>query len=305
MPIPKYETVMLPLLQLLSDGQTRKFGEVVPVLEDEFGLTQEEREQLIPSGRMTTFRSRVHWAAFYITRAELLERPQRGFLRITDRGRAVLAGNPAFLDNEFLNQYEEFRAFRERSGVKARLPEGTTELSSDSELSPEENLEMSYQTLRIQLADDLLIRLRNGSPKFFEQVVVDLLVAMGYGGSRGGVAKAIGRSGDEGIDGIINEDKLGLDVVYVQAKRWTNPVGRPTVQAFTGSLEGQRANKGVLITTSGFTNEARDFVRIIGKRIVLIDGEELASYMIDHDVGVAAASTYVVKRIDNDYFEEE
>jgi restriction system protein len=177
-------------------------------------------------------------------------------------------------------------------------------LPANEQLSPEENLESSYQALRQQLANELLEKLKQGSPQFFEQVVVDLLVAMGYGGSKPNVARAIGKSGDEGIDGVINEDKLGLDVVYIQAKRWSNPVGSPTVQQFTGSLEGKKANKGVLITTSAFTKEAQSFVGLIGKRIVLIDGATLAEFMIDHDVGVTTAATFVVKRIDGDYFEE-
>ncbi|CAN5518340.1 restriction endonuclease [soil metagenome] len=306
MPIPKYETVMLPLLRMLEDGTARKFGDLVLVLEDQFNLDQTEREQMLPRGRITTFRSRIHWAATYMAQAGIVQRPQRGWLQITQRGTDVLARQPQNIDNEFLNQFPEFRDFRARSGVNVSSAGAVLETprSSSNELSPEETLESSYQTLRLQLADDLLDRLRNGSPRFFEQVVVDLLVAMGYGGSRPGVAQAIGRTGDGGIDGVINEDKLGLDVVYVQAKRWANPVGSPTVHGFTGSLEGQRANKGVLITTSTFTKDAREFVHMIGKRIVLIDGQELAGYMIDHDVGVTSAAAYVVKRIDGDYFEE-
>jgi restriction system protein len=249
--IPKYETVMLPWLQLLHDGSEHKFADLVPVLGSQFDLTSEELEQMLPSGRVTTFRSRVHWAATYMAQAGLIRRPQRGWLQLTDRGKDVLAGHPQSIDNGFLNRYPEFREFRARSSVK---PENGGEVSQivapvGVELSPEESLEQSYRTLRLQLAGDLLEKLRTGSSGFFEQVVVDLLVAMGYGGSRPGVAEAIGKSGDGGIDGIIREDKLGLDVVCAQAKRWNGTVGRPEIQAFAGSLDGRKSRKGVFITT--------------------------------------------------------
>jgi restriction system protein len=305
-PVPKYETVMLPLLQLLDDGSARKFGELVPILEDDFKLTQSERDEMLPSGRITTFRSRMHWAATYLVHAGVLKRPQRGWLQLTPRGTDVLASSPQEISNEFLNQFAEFREWRAKSGVNPPSPDNAKvpAIAGPSELSPEETLESSYQVLRLQLADELLEKLLNASPKFFEQVVVDLLVAMGYGGSRYGVATAIGKSGDEGVDGLIKEDKLGLDVVYIQAKRWQGTVGRPAVQAFAGSLMGMQANKGVLITTAKFSKDAKDYVRLISQRIVLIDGEELADHMIDHDVGVTRATTYVVKKIDSDYFEE-
>jgi restriction system protein len=306
MAIPTYETIMLPLLSELADGETRTFGELVPVLESHFLLTESERTEMLPSGRITTFRSRMHWAATYMVHACLLERPQRGRLRLTERGRAVLAGHPAEIDNDFLNQFPEFVEWRAKSGVKppTLAPSNKAAGVGPGELTPEEILESSYQTLRLQLADELLEKLKNSSPAFFEQVVVDLLVAMGYGGSRPGVAQAIGKSGDGGIDGVIKEDKLGLDVVYIQAKRWQGTVGRPEIQKFAGSLMGMKATKGVFITTGSFSKDAELFARSINQRIVLIDGEELAGYLIDHDVGVTSAATYVVKRIDNDYFDE-
>lgn len=298
---------MLPLLSLLDDGQQHKFADLVPVLEGHSELSDSERAEMLPSGRVTTFRSRMHWAATYMAHAGLLQRPHRGWLQLTERGRHVLDERPETIDNKYLNQFREFRDFRRRSGVK--LPEKNEPIGpvvqKIEQLSPVDSLVASYRTLRAQLADDLLQRLRTGSPSFFEQVVVDLLVAMGYGGSRPSVAKAIGKSGDEGIDGIINEDKLGLDVVYIQAKRWVSAVGSPVVHAFIGSLEGKKASKGVLITTSTFTKDAQEFVGRIGKRVVLINGEELAEFMIDHDVGVTVADTYIIKRIDSDYFEEE
>lgn len=297
---------MLPLLQLLSGGEERRFGDLVPILEEQFQLDSDERSQMLPSGRITTFRSRLHWAATYLAHSEILVRPARGWLQITQRGSRVLVDQPKNIDVSFLNQFPEFVQWRAKSGanVERISKNASTKSVSSSALSPEEALESSYRTLRDQLAEDLLLALKSVTPKFFEHIVIDLLVAMGYGGSRLGVAEAIGMSGDGGIDGVINEDKLGLDVVYVQAKRWQDSVGRPTVQAFTGSLEGHHATKGVIITTSTFTKEAVEFVRFINKRVVLIDGERLADYMIDHNVGVSPLSTFIVKRIDNDYFEE-
>ncbi len=306
MTIPSYETIMLPLLTQVADGDTHTFADLVPKLEAYFQLTDSEKSEMLSSGRITTFRSRMHWASTYMAHAGLVERPERGKLRLTDLGKMVLTAHPATINNNFLNQFPAFVEWRAKSGVKPPTTNSVVvpTIGAQNEMTPEEVLEQSHQTLRLQLANDLLDRLRESSPTFFEQVVVDLLVAMGYGGSRSGVATAIGKSGDGGIDGVINEDKLGLDVVYVQAKRWQDSVGRPVVQAFTGSLEGQRASKGVLITTSNFTKEAMEFVKFIGKRIVLIDGQTMAGYMIDHDVGVTRAATYVVKRIDNDYFDE-
>jgi restriction system protein len=216
----------------------------------------------------------------------------------------VLAQQPARIDMAFLSQFPEYMAFRSRSPL---VTNGTTPspVPVDDGSSPEETLEASYLTLRSTLAQDLLDRVKQVSPRFFERLVVDLLVAMGYGGSRRDAGEAIGRSGDGGVDGIINEDRLGLDIVYIQAKRWEQTVSRPEVQAFAGSLEGFRARKGVMITTSSFSQQARDYVGRIEKKIVLIDGEQLAQYLIDYNIGVAEVSRYVVKKLDLDYFEEE
>jgi restriction system protein len=231
----------------------------------------------------------------------MIERTGRGRVSITPRGREVLGSGIQRIDLNYLNQYPEIRAFR--SPAPSKDPVGGT--SDEEVLTPEESLESNYQILRDQLAQDLLERLKQVSPQFFETVVVDLLLAMGYGGSRNDVVQAVGRSGDDGVDGIIKEDELGLDSIYVQAKRWDGSVSRPTVQAFAGSLEGQRARKGVFITTSTFTKEAHEYVSRIEKRIVLIDGERLAALMIEHGVGVATVRTFAVKRIDNDYFDTE
>ncbi|MCX7791087.1 MAG: restriction endonuclease, partial [Chloroflexaceae bacterium] len=267
-------------------------------------LTEAERAELLPSGVQPKFDNRVGWARTHLGKALLLESPKRGWFRITERGRAALAQNPPRIDMAFLSQYPEYQAFRSRGRAMENGVAGAGE-AAEEVASPEERLEASYQALRGALAQELLEKVKQVSPRFFERLVVDLLVAMGYGGSRRDAGQAIGRSGDGGIDGIINEDRLGLDVVYIQAKRWEQTVSRPEVQAFAGSLEGVRARKGVMITTSTFSPQAREYVSRIEKKIVLIDGEQLAQYLIDYDIGVTEVSRYVIKKIDLDYFEEE
>ncbi len=238
----------------------------------------------------------------YTLQAGLLENTGRGKFRITERGFKVLESNPDHINQSFLLQFPEFLEFKNRTN-KSEIP--VEEIEPQTTQTPEEILDTSYQSLRDKLAQEILERIMSCSPRFFERLVVDLLVRMGYGGSRKDAGRAIGQSGDGGVDGIINEDRLGLDVVYIQAKRWEGTVGRPVVQAFAGSLEGFRAKKGVLITTSTFSKDAMDYVGRIEKKIVLIDGEQLAQFMIDYGVGVAEMVTYTVKRIDLDYFDEE
>lgn len=302
MPIPDYQDFMLPLLEALTDGNERRIRDLTGCLADRFGLTDTERQEVLPSGQQTYVANRVAWAKTYLKKAGLLESPARGIVRITDQGRKVLADRPAEIDTEFLKRFQSFKGFYLRSvesdgeAVKEELPVTKT---------PDEVLESSFLDLRAALADELLDQVKGCSPRFFERLVVDLLVAMGYGGSLTDAGQAIGRTGDGGIDGIIKEDKLGLDVVCVQAKRWERTVGRPEVQAFAGSMEGFRARKGVLITTSGFSREAEDYVSRIERKIVLIDGRRLADLMIDHDIGVTTARRYTVKRLDSDYFVEE
>lgn len=239
-------------------------------------------------------------------KAGLLETTRRGFYQITDRGRDLLEKQPKTINVKLLRQYPEFLEFEKPKGT--RSSDKATEQKASSEISPAtplEQLEAAYENLRDELANELLARLKKVSPAFFEKVVVELLVKVGYGGSRADAGKAIGRSGDGGIDGIIKEDKLGLDVVYIQAKRWdSNPVGRPDVMQLVGALQAQRANKGIFITTSRFTDDARSYVSQIGSKIVLIDGEQLTNLMIEHDVGVSTVSLYPVKKVDSDYFEE-
>ena len=302
MPVPDYQSLMPPLLELAGDGAEHGYREAIDRMAERFHLSDSERRELLPSGTQPKHDNRVGWAITYLVKAGLLERPQRAKFIITDRGRQVLAATPEAVNTQFLRQYDEFRQFQTGS----HEPTSTTVEQSDAvdAMTPEEALEDSYLKLRADLASKLLERTLQCSPAFFERLVVDLLVAMGYGGSRKDAGQAVGRSGDGGVDGIIKEDKLGLDAVYIQAKRWEGPVGRGPVQAFTGSLEGFRARKGVFITTSRFTDEAREFAGRIEKRIVLIDGEQLAQLMIDHSVGVTEAVAYSVKRVDSDYFEE-
>lgn len=304
MAVPDYQSLMLPLLKIASDGKEHGFSEVLGALAVQFKMTDEERKEQLPSGTQARFENRVRWAQIYLKKAGLLENPRRGRFRVTERGMRVLKEDPPHINVKFLRQYPEFLEFQRAS----KQDDGQDEQDQKDEIAeqtPEESLESSYQSLRRDLGQELLSRVKGCSPGFFEKLVVDLLVAMGYGGSRIDAGQAVGRSGDGGVDGIIKEDKLGLDAVYLQAKRWEGTVGRPTVQEFAGSLDGYRARKGVLITTSGFSKEARDYADKIEKKIVLIDGEQLVQLMIDHGVGVGEAATYTVKKVDLDYFGDE
>jgi restriction system protein len=307
MAVPDYQSVMLPLLQFAArKGTEISTSEAVEALATELGLTEDDLKELLPSGIQSTFVNRVGWASTYMKKAGLLKATRRGFYQITDRGKDLLKKQPKTINVKLLKQYPEFLEFQQlkgtRSGDKVTESKGSSDISI---ATPSEALETAYENLRDELAEELLARLKKISPPFFERVVVDLLVKMGYGGSRADAGKAIGRSGDGGIDGIIKEDKLGLDVLYIQAKRWdNNPVGRPDVMQFAGALQAQRANKGIFITTSRFTDDARSYVSQIGSKIVLIDGEQITNLMIEHDVGVSTVSLYPVKKVDSDYFEE-
>jgi restriction system protein len=307
MVLPDYQSLMLPLLRYagVADGEIST-NKAVEVLAQELNLTEEDLKEMLPSGTQSTFVNRVGWAATYMKKAGLLEPTRRGYYRITQRGRELLAEQPQCINVKTLERYPEFLEFKNLKGTRAKNGEDKIKLISDvSTTTPSEALEFAYENLRDELAMNLLAKLKATSPTFFERVVVELLVKMGYGGSRFDAGRAIGKSGDGGIDGIIKEDKLGLDVIYIQAKRWDNtPVGRPDVMQFAGALHGQKANKGIFITTSRFTDEARSYVSQIGSKIVLIDGEQLTNLMIENDVGVSTVSLYPVKRIDNDYFDE-
>lgn len=300
MPIPDYQECMLPIVDLLADGHDHKLRDLTKAVADRFKLTDAERAEMLPSGQQTVISNRVAWAKTYLKKAGLLANPVRGTVRITEEGKTVLGQKPAKIDNELLRKYASFADF-----YKKTTPVETEDAHPDTAATPEESLESAYGILHDALADELLDKVKSCSPTFFEHLVVDLLVAMGYGGSLADAGQAIGKSGDGGIDGIIKEDKLGLDVVCLQAKRWDKTVGRPEVQAFAGSMEGMRAKKGVLLTTASFSKEAEEYVNRIERKIVLIDGQMLAELMIEHDIGVATARSYVVKKLDFDYFEGE
>jgi len=307
MTVPDYQSVMLPLLRFAGEkNEEISTGEAVEVLAKEFGLTDEDLKEMLPSGIQSTFINRVGWASTYMKKAGLLEATRRGYYRITSRGIELLKKQPKVINVKVLKQYPEFVEFQQLKGTRSGDRESPSHAALDvTTATPSEALETAYENLRDELADELLARIKKASPSFFERVVVELLVKMGYGGSRADAGKAIGKTGDGGIDGIIKEDKLGLDVVYIQAKRWeNNPVGRPDVMQFAGALQAQKANKGIFITTSRFTDDARIYVSQIGSKIVLIDGEQLTSLMIEHDVGVSTISMYPVKKIDTDYFDE-
>ena len=303
MAIPDYQTVMLPLLKQLADGNERPLSEVREALAAHFGLMPEERSQLLPSGNAAVFDNRVGWARTYLKKAGLLEYVKRGVLRLTPRGAQVLADAPSEINTQFLDQFPEFLEFH-----LPKKPEGgePSEVVEGSE-TPDEIIEASYQQLRAQLTGELLELVRSMSWQFFERLVVDLLLNMGYGGSRKEAGQAFQQAGDEGIDGTVKEDRLGLDIIYVQAKRWKDgsTVGRPEIQKFAGALQGKRARKGVFITTSNFSKEAIEYAGMIDTKIILIDGERLAELMLEHGVGVAITRAYEIKKIDSDYFTEE
>lgn len=302
MSIPDYQSCMLPFLQFLADGDEHSLREAEESLADHFKLTPAERAELLPSGQQGIFKNRIGWARTYLKKAGLLESPKRGVFKISIRGVKILASKPSRIDVKYLEQFPEFIEFREISkpgnGAVAESEVITPQAT------PEEAIELAHQGLREQLAQELLSRILACSPTFFEQLVVELLVKMGYGGSRRDAGERVGQTGDGGIDGIIKEDRLGLDTIFIQAKRWQGSVGRPEIQKFVGALQGQRAKKGVFITTSSYTADAVEYASRIDTKVVLIDGNKLAGLMIDFDVGVSASASYVVKRIDSDYFEE-
>jgi restriction system protein len=302
--IPDFQTLMRPIISFHQDGADHRRRDLVEHLANEFNLSQEERAELLPSGSQRRFENRIAWALTHLTHAGLLTRPARGVTRITERGQRVFGEQLQRIDLGVLNRFEEYRKFRSPSD-----DENSTDRVSpvrDSDTSPEEAMEVASAELRDTLAGDLLEKLVTASPDFFEQVVVDLLIAMGYGGSKREAGERLGQSGDMGIDGVIREDALGLDAIYLQAKRWdpSSTVGRPDIQAFVGALHGARASKGVFLTTAKFSREAAEYAASVSPRVVLIDGHELTRLMIDHGVGVLNRTAYVVKRLDEEYFLE-
>ena len=301
MAVPDFQTLMRPLLVLTEDGAQHQISDLRDALAQQFELSDEDLAQRIPSGRVTTLQNRVGWAATYLYRCGLLDRPRRAHYRIMERGRQVLADNPERVDLNVLRQFEEFEEFRQRSGTRRQPTESQTQLTTEDSETPEEQLDEAYRELRTALAAEVLDRVREQSWQFVEDLVIDVLRAMGYGGPRG-AAERLGRSGDEGVDGVIREDALGLDLIYVQAKKWENNIQRPDIQRFYGALHGQRATKGVFITTSDFSPQAREYAEGVTPRVILVEGQQLAELMIDHGVGVTVEHSYEVKRVDIDYF---
>lgn len=307
MSIPPFQTLLRPTLELLADQAVWRLRELEEKLALRLGVTNEEREILLPSGAMPMFYNRVGWAKWHLDRAKLVETVNRGSYRITDRGLSVLAQAPAVVDKRFLDQFVEAPLTKSARGTTAGGADADIEADAapDVALSSEELMESASKALQAMVATDLVTRIKAESPAFFERLVVKLLLKMGYGGSRQEAGRAVGRSGDGGIDGIINDDRLGLDAVYIQAKRWEGIVGRPEIMKFVGALAGQRASKGVFISTSSYTQEAREYAAQSQYKVVLIDGERLAQLMIEYNLGVSVAAVYEVKRIDNDFFADE
>lgn len=304
MTIPDYQSIMLPLLHYANDGNEHSYRDAVNTLATQFQLTDEERRELLPSGKQPIFDNRVGWAKTYLEKAGLLDKTRRAHFQITQEGRNVLARNPAEINNAFLRQYESFREFT--SQVRSEEKEPTIP-TPEQDVTPDEQIALAYQKLNQSLADEIIATVRKASSQFFEQLVVDLMIAIGYGGSRKEAGQATQATNDDGIDGIIKEDRLGLDTIYLQAKRWqkSNTVHRPEIDKFIGTLTRNRARKGVFITTSSFSEGAYEAVQNLDMKVVLIDGERLAELMIEHDIGVTPVTKYEIKRLDSDYFIED
>lgn len=300
MAIPDFQSLMLPLLRSLEDGSECGTQDTLDALAARLHLTEEDVTQPMPNRKAPLFTNRVAWAKLHLKRAALIESPRRGMYRITERGREVLRTPPERVTLAYLAQFPEYAEFRARS--RASDDDATPDANQDEDRTPEEHIDYGYSRLRAALAEEILNTIAQMPPAFFEKLVVDLLVAMGYGGSQRDAGQAVGPGADEGIDGVIKEDRLGLETIYLQAKRWQATVGRPEIQKFAGALQGQRARKGIFITTSDFSKEAEAYAASIQSTIVLVNGAELAELMIDHGIGVTLVNTYDIKRLDSDYF---
>jgi restriction system protein len=302
MAIPDFQSVFLPLLKACADGKEHTKQELLPLLAKQFGLTEAELSIKIASGGARLFDNRVGWATSYLKQRGLIENLRRGVYRITARGLQVLNENPQPLNVKYLKRFPQVVVFNAGEPKDENKLIESTSVNSET---PDELIAGGYKQLREALAIELLDRIKSVSPSRFEELVVELLLKMGYGGTQEDAGRVVGKSGDGGIDGIINEDRLGLDVIYIQAKRWEADVGRPEIQKFVGALAGNKANKGVFITSSGFSKGATDYASQVNHRVVLIDGPMLAELMMDHDLGVSTKDVYTVKRLDTDYFEED
>ncbi|MBS0254258.1 MAG: restriction endonuclease [Proteobacteria bacterium] len=305
MPIPDYQSLMLPVLTIAAQGETRA-AVVAQAIGDQLGLSDEERLEMLPSGKQSVLINRIHWAKFYMSKAGLIDVPKRGVFVASASGRALLATKPLRIDVELLKSFPSFAEFYRQASEREEVAVSQA-VSSIAALdaTPEEQIEIAQSTLAAALKAELLQRVLEQSPTFFEGLIVDLLVAMGYGGSHEDAARQLGKSGDGGVDGVIDEDRLGLDRIYVQAKHYTaGSVGRPEVQGFVGSLVGLGANKGVFVTTSGFSKQALDYVRGLQQRVILIDGARLTELMMEYGVGVRTSRVIEVKRLDEDFFSD-
>lgn len=308
MPIPPFNQIKAPALAFFADGKPHRVREVFEALAPTFQLTESELNELLPSGTQRRWHNRANWACYDLFRAGLLMQPKKGVYQITEEGKVVEKQKPATIDRKFLLQFEPFRKFmddkkerRGQTGSKNTSPAGAL---NEEEATPEERIESAFRELRETVVAELLAKLADIDPFRFERIVVDLLLAMGYGGSRTEAGWVTKKTGDEGIDGIINEDRLGLNQVHIQAKRWKSGVGRREIQNFVGALAGQQANKGVFITTSDYSQEAIAYTKALAQKVILIDGRRLAELMIEHGIGVSEGRPYHIKKIDSDYFEE-
>ena len=307
MPVPDFQTIMRPLLECGKKGEEVKTSECIELLATHFNLTAEEIDEMLPSGRQPLFFNRVHWARTYLGKAKLIESTRRGYFKITNIGLDVLKTGPERITINYLKNFEGYREWvDDYTSNEGDTDRKDSDLSSDNNISPEERIEKSHVFLDEQLKKDILQNLYEVTPSMFERIIVDLLIAMGYGGGRAEMGRALGQTNDGGVDGVIKEDELGLDVIYIQAKKYDleSSIGRPAIQSFVGSLEGFNATKGVFVTTGSFASTVKEYVEKIHKKIVLIDGKRLATLMIRHNVGVRIKNTYELKTLDEDYFLE-
>jgi restriction system protein len=302
--IPDYQTLMLPVLDVVRDREMST-KDAVSALADKFQLSEEERENLLPSGRQRTFDNRVNWAKTYLKQAGLVRYPKRGFYIATEEGKKALNKNPERIDNNFLRQYDAFLEFQARKGPQSA--DNKTEQGSvdDTDATPDEILRAAHKSINETTAADLIDRVRQSTPQFFESLIIELLLAMGYGGTTEDAARSLGQSGDNGVDGVIDQDPLGVDQIYVQAKRYAegNNVGSGDVRDFFGALNLKKAQKGLFFTTSAFSPAAIQTGRDLGMRIVLIDGKQLARLMIRYNVGCRDEEVLHIKKIDEEFFE--
>jgi restriction system protein len=303
MPIPDFQSLMLPIMKIAQDGEEHTARERRQRIGDDLGLTDAERKELLPSGTQPVLTNRIAWARAHLTMAGLLEKTGKGRFRITQLGKEAMASNPSTINMRFLFQFPEYAEARNKAKTDTAV-EPASHASTTEVASPQERIELAFRELNNSLTTELRSKLASIDPFRFEQVVLDLLVKMGYGGSKKEAAQVTQRTADEGIDGLINEDRLGLEVIYIQAKRWKHKVGRPEIQNFVGAIAGKKAGKGIFITTSDFHDNAREYATTLHQKLVLIDGRRLAELMTEHNIGVAPEQPYIIKKIDTDYFEE-